>query len=124
MVDAQTRRAGICPARAPDVPLTALNSNASRHHMAGSYSVNAAQSIAKDELVMNRSSVRFRQAARPEAPFPPQGTGPSPSPGDRARVDGAGGNDEGARLRCRGLLRGWCGWGGAFQPWGLLQMRH
>jgi hypothetical protein len=64
MVDAQTRMVGICPARAPDVPPTALNSHASRHHMAGSCSVNAAQDMAKDELVVKRSSVRFRQAAQ------------------------------------------------------------
>ena len=60
MVDAQTRRVGICPDRAPDVPPTALNSHASQHHMAGARSMSAAQNGVEDELVMNRSSVRFR----------------------------------------------------------------
>jgi hypothetical protein len=42
------------------VPPTALNSHASQHHMAGTRSMNAAQNDVEDELVMNRSSVRFR----------------------------------------------------------------
>src|SRR5689334_16782151 len=52
-------------------------------------------------------------------------TGPSPCPtrhgagASLARGTAYSRNDEGAHLRAQdGLLRGWCGWGGACQPWG------
>ena len=132
MVDAASPQGRHLPRTCPDVPPTALNSHASEHRRAGTGSTNAAQNGVEDELVMNRSSVRFRQVARLEGPVTcaPRrsgafcvpgrrersglpGTGVTAYPGKRPRKGRRSPPARAGRAPSR-LVR----MGGACQPWG------